>query len=272
MSARGWATGVGLILATSGVARAELEADSGGPSQLQGATEGSAQPQRHRPWRKQRLAPAAPGTPAPAPPAEPEPLPLPESRQGFFARFAFGIGVFTAATGGADDRRSYVGLPLSFELYFGGTIAPMLSLGAGYLRDEILALSSSDAVLDGDEPELDDTSFCLEALSLLISVYPHPRSPFHGTLTAGFGRMYSRRPADPVRAPLFLPTVLPLSDTDPEGFVFSLGGGYDTWLDAEWAMSLSARVLLAPFAVNENGQDIGVTVFTPSLLVGLSHL
>jgi hypothetical protein len=272
VSARGWVTGIGLILTTSAAARAEPQASSGGASQLQGATEGSEPPQRHRPWRKQRLASPAAGRPAPAPPAQPEAPPPPESRAGFFARFALGIGVFTAVTGGADDRRSYAGLPLSVEVYFGGTVAPMLSLGAGYLRDEILALSSSDAVRDGDEPQLDDTSFCLEALSLLMSAYPNPRSPFHGTLTLGYGRMYSRRPADPARAPLFLPTVSPFSDPDPEGFVFSLGGGYDTWLDAEWAMSVSARVLLAPLDVNENGQDIGVTVFTPSLLVGLSHL
>jgi hypothetical protein len=156
------------------------------------------------------------------------------------------------------------------EVYLGGTLTPWLALGAGYLRDEIFALSSSDAVGDGDEPQLDDTSFCLEAVSLLVSAYPHPRSPFYGTLSVGFGRLYPRGPRDPARGPLFLEP-FPRSIGEPGGAVFSLGGGYDTWLDDNIALSLSARVLLAPFDVTETS-EVGVTVFTPSVLIGVGFL
>jgi hypothetical protein len=269
LSARTWGASIGLILATSSVARAEPDPENNAAAELQGATRGSESSQRHRPWRKGR---ALPGTESASAPAEPEPPPPPPAtRQGFFSRFALGVGVFTAATGDPEDSRSYVGLPLSLEVYFGGTLAPTLSLGAGYLRDEIFGLSSSDAVRDGDEPELDDVSFCLEALSLLMQAYPNPRSPFYGTLTLGFGRLYARRPDDPIRPPLFLPVPQVFADPSPEGVVFSLGAGYDTWLDAEWAMSLSARVLVAPMGVSENGQDLGMTVVTPSVLIGLAY-
>lgn len=270
MSARVCAAVGGLILATSGVARAEPQSSGAVSPELQRATSESAPSRRAQPWRKARAAPPS-ETSAVAVPAPLEPEPAPHTRQGFFSRFGVGLGVFTASAGAPEDRRSYVGLPLSFEAYFGGTLTPWLALGGGYLRDEILALSSSDAVRDGDEPQLDDTSFCLEALSVLISAYPHPRSPFYGTLTVGVGRLYPRGPDDSLRAPLFLPP-FPIPGTDPGGVVFSLGGGYDTWLDEEWAVSVSARVLLAPLGVTENGRDIDVTVFTPSVLVGLAHL
>jgi hypothetical protein len=47
--------------------------------------------------------------------------------------------------------------------------------------------------------------------------------------------------------------------------------GYDTWLDDRWSLSVSARVLIAPFAVTENS-DTDVTVFTPSVLVDIGYL
>lgn len=270
MSARVRAVVSGLILATSGVARAEPRSVRVESPELQRATSEPAPSRRPQPWRKARAAPPseAPATVVPTPP---EPSPSPRSRQGFFARFGVGLGLFTASAGAPEDRRSYVGLPLTFEAYFGGTLTPWLALGGGYLRHEILALSSTDAVRDGDEPVLDDISFCLEALSVMVSAYPHPRSPFYGTLTVGVGRLYPRGPNDSLRAPLFLPP-FPIPGGEPGGVVFSLGGGYDTWLEDDWAVTLSARVLLAPLDVTENGRDVGVTVLTPSVLVGLAHL
>jgi len=234
---------------------------------------------RHRPFvRRPWLAAAPQAAPAPAPVAdrgESSAQPVANDpgfqRRGFFTRLALGSGVFTAGSGSAADSRRFLGVPVSFEAYFGGTPSSQLSLGAGYGRDAIGLLSSSDEQNDGDEPRLADTSFYLEQLAGFLELYPSPSSPFYGFATLGIGTLNVRKQDDPFELPLFS-WLSHLDGADPSGFIVSLGGGYERWIGESWAVGISGRVLGAFLASNEVSVDgTAVTVIMPSVLVTLSY-
>lgn len=202
-----------------------------------------------------------------------ESLPEPDltsARQGFFARLALGSGVFTAGSGSSSDSRSFLGLPVSFEAYFGGTLTPYLSVGGGYARDAVGALSSSDERVDGDEPRLGDTSFYLEQLALYVSAYPSPSSPFYGYATLGLGTLNVRKSSDALELPIVY-WEQHLEGADPSGPIFSLGGGYERWLNERWAIGVSGRVLAAFLSSTELGDSTPVSVLMPSVLLTFSH-
>jgi hypothetical protein len=226
-----------------------------------------------RPWLKAapHAAPAArPEVDAGTSSAEPATADEGFERRGFFTRLALGSGAFTAGSGSARDTRRFLGLPVSFEAYFGGTPTPYLSLGGGYARDAIGRLSSKDEQHDGDEPRLDDTSFYLEQLAAFLELHPSPSSPYYGFVTLGIGTLNVRKAGDDFELPFFSwPSHL--AGVDPSGFIATLGGGYESWIGKRWALGISGRVLAGFLTSEELGTDTPVNVIMPSLLVTLSY-
>ena len=226
-----------------------------------------------RPWRKgvtQAPAPAAPEAADSASSAEPLAVDPGFARQGFFTRLALGSGVFLAGSGSAADSRSFLGLPVSFEAFFGGTPSAHVSVGAGYARDAVGRLSSKDQKVDGDEPRLADTSFYLEQLAGFLELYPDRSSPYYGLATLGLGTLNVRRRGDELELPLFH-WLDHLAGADPSGVILTLGGGYETWLDERWALGVSGRLLAALLTSSEVEPGTDVTVIMPSLLLTLSY-
>jgi hypothetical protein len=192
-------------------------------------------------------------------------------RNGFFARFALGSGVFTASSGKAVDSRNFVGLPVSLAVYLGKAVSRFVSLGGGYARDGIGRLSSSDEVIDGDEPQLADVSFYLEQLALYAEVYPGPSSPFYVYATLGFGTLNVRRSGDEFKLPL-LHWIGDLVSKDPSGSIVSFGVGYESWLFEHWALGVSGGVQAAFLdAGSFASAGTAVQVIQPSVLVTLSY-
>lgn len=229
--------------------------------------------QSRQPWRKVRAP--APQEEADGAGERPESTALPPpdtgfARRGFFARFALGSGVFNAYTGSPGDSRRLLGVPLSLEAYFGATLSPYASFGGGYSRDAIGRLSAHDEVQDGDEPRLGDTSFYLEHLSVLLSLYPRPESPYYGFATLGIGTLNVRKTGDELELPL-IHWPEHLTGYDPSGVILTAGGGYDTWVSPSWALGVSGRMLLGLLTTSETDVERGVTVWLPSVSVSLSH-
>lgn len=248
----------GVILATGGVHGAEPQS----PAFVR------------RPWLKAapHAAPAAtPEVDPGASRAEPVTADSGFERRGFFTRLALGSGVFTAGSGSSADSRRFVGLPVSFEAYFGGTPTPYVSLGGGYARDAIGRLSSKDEQQDGDEPRLDDTSFYLEQLAGFVELHPSRGSPFYGFATLGWGTLNVRKAGDDFELPFFS-WASHLAGADPSGVIATLGGGYESWIGKSWALGISGRLLAGLLDSEElYGEGTAVTLLMPSLLVTLSY-
>ncbi len=242
----------GLILVTCGVALAEANPSSA-----------------RRPWLK-----SVPGREATPPPegdaSTAEPLERGFRREGFFARLAVGSGWFSAYSGSSGDERSFTGAPLSLEAYLGNTPLPWLGVGAGYSRDDIGGLSSEDDLVDGDEPDLESTSFHLEAVSAFLTLYPTPASPFYGFATLGLAALRVQSGSEAFELPLFN-LASNLAGSDPSGLILSLGGGYDWWIDRSWTLGVSGRVLGALLSARESASSERVTLFMPSLLLTLGY-
>ena len=235
-----------------------------------------AEPQRpasvHRPWLRTapHAARAEPRVDVAASSAEPGAAAEGFERRGFFTRLALGSGVFSAGSGSARDTRSFLGLPVSFEAYLGGTPSPYLSLGGGYARDAVGRLSSTDERNDGDEPRLDDTSFYLEQLAAFLELYPSASSPYYGFVTLGMGTLNVRKTGDDFELPLFS-WASHLAGADPSGVIATLGGGYESWIAKRWALGISMRVLVGVLSSEEIGTETAVNVLMPSLLLTLSY-
>jgi hypothetical protein len=228
----------------------------------------SAEPNRRRqPWRKSSGPPASANS---ATPESVEPPDLGFARRGFFARLAIGSGVFSASSGSASDSRSLLGLPLSLEAYVGTTLSRYVSLGGGYARDAVGLLSAHDQRIDGDEPNLAKISLYLEQLSAFLAVYPSPEFPLYGFATLGLGTLNVRKDSDDSELPL-LYWLEHLSGPDPKGTLLTLGAGYDTWLNARWALGVSGRVLVGFLTTTETGPERSVTLLMPSVLLSLSY-
>jgi hypothetical protein len=131
-------------------------------------------------------------------------------------------------------------------------------------------LSSTDEQHDGDEPRLDDTSFYLEQLAAFLELYPSPSSPYYGFATVGYGTLNVRKTGDEFELPL-ISWADHLEGVDPSGLIFTLGGGYESWLGKRWALGISARLLAGFLSSQELYDETAVTVIMPSLLVTLSY-
>jgi Autotransporter beta-domain len=191
-------------------------------------------------------------------------------RDGFFARLSLGTGWFTAFAGDSADRRTFSGVPVALEAYFGGTPLPWLGIGGGYSRDDVLALDSEDEVIDADEPDLHSISFHLETVGVFATFYPAPASPFYGFAAIGVARLDVRASDDDFDLPL-LGMLQNTGDSDPSGYALSLGGGYDWWLNERWTAGISGRLLGARLWTDESGTSAGVTVLIPSALLTFGY-
>jgi hypothetical protein len=244
----------GLILACASAAQAEPSSVVSRRPWLRGA------PERERP-AETREGPS----PSEGPSADPS-----FARNGFFARLSVGSGWFGADSGSSDDERSFSGLPISFEAYIGGTPAPWLGLGGGLTRDEVMALSSQDERLDGDEPDLDGTSFHLQTVSALVCIYPDPVSPLYAYATLGVAVLEVASASELPELPIggFIEGA---TSSDPGGFTLSIGAGYDWWVDERWTLGVSGRLLGAWLTSTETWPHEDVDVLMPSVLFSVGY-
>ncbi len=224
-------------------------------------------------------APAAPGpamgappltTPLaeaarPAPPLSPDvaaraaPRPVPRGRyvhDGIFARASVGPGLFFGWSGTSPDSRHYLGGTVSIDVSVGGAPARGVIIGAGYQTSRVLALSSSDAIVDGDEPSFDGVRFALDSLSLFVDYYPDPEGGLHFLASIGTGWLDVSRSNAP-------------DGPSPSGLILSAGGGYEWFVGPNISLGLLARATLGVLSVRETfttNSATDVTALVPALL------
>jgi hypothetical protein len=166
-----------------------------------------------------------------------------------------GPGFFYATSGKPDDSRRFSGGSVSGQLMVGGRIGRRFVLGGAYLRDQIFALSSKDAVRDGDEPDLSNVSFMLSAFGVAGDVYLREQGGGpHIQLFLGLGSLAvqgrSQQNVD-----------------EPSGTLMSAGFGYDFWSSDALALGALLRVNWAQFEVRETSTGVDVNGFLPALLL-----
>jgi hypothetical protein len=174
-------------------------------------------------------------------------------RSGIFAEVALGPGFFYARTA-ADDARTFTGASIAGQFVLGGTPARGLVLAGAYFRDEILGMSASDEVVDGDEPELEDVGFSLDRFGLFADIFPDPDGGLHFQGLAAVGVLNTRRPGGDA--------------DDPGGLLISVAGGYAWGLGGAFYLGPLVRLTYAPLTSDETSQGDDLTrVFSPALLV-----
>jgi hypothetical protein len=188
---------------------------------------------------------------------EPGPLSQPAAkRDKFHAALGLGPGFLYATSGAAADTRRLSGGSVSGQLLIGGRIRPRFVLGGAYLRDQIFALSATDEVTDGDEPDLSNISMVLNAFGVFGDFYLRTDGGPHVQLFLGLGSLDVRGRTQS-------------GIDDPSGVLFSGGVGYDFLNTDTVSLGAVLRVNWAQFEVTEvNGTD--VNAFLPSLLLTAS--
>ncbi|HEX3594839.1 MAG TPA: hypothetical protein VHU80_07055, partial [Polyangiaceae bacterium] len=78
----------------------------------------------------------------------------PYVHDGVFARLAVGPGWFQASSGSAADTRRFSGGAVSIYAAVGGAPSRGFVIGAEAQTNRVFSLSSTDTVVDGDEPDL----------------------------------------------------------------------------------------------------------------------
>jgi hypothetical protein len=198
----------------------------------------------------------APGEPSTSAPETAE-LPPPKRRARFFSTLQLGGGYFHATSGSSADRRRFSGGTVSGMLGFGGRVgrARQFAVGGAVLLDKVYGLRAHDAVIDGDEPHLDDVSFSLWALGFLADFAPDPELGLHFQGMAGLALISVSRPGSDPRYPF--------------GLMGSLGVGYDLSVTKRLALGGLLRVTYAPLHVQDTpGTDVATLV--PALLLTAS--
>lgn len=203
------------------------------------------------------VPPVAPTSRAPVATSAPSDVggtPYRAKPSGFFAHLALGGGYFHAGSGADDDRRTFSGGTFSGQLAMGGRIAGKTLVGGAYLHDEVLGLSSSDEVLDGDEPTLQGVGFSLWAIGFFADVPLGVEPGLHFQMLLGVGTLAVARPDEG-------------NDVDdPNGLLVNLGVGYDFRVGRHLALGALLRASYSSQDVEENnGTD--VLAFVPALLL-----
>jgi hypothetical protein len=171
----------------------------------------------------------------------------------FFAHLGLGGGYFHASSGVPEDRRAFSGGTLSGQLAMGGRIGQKTLIGGAYLHDEVLGLSSSDEVLDGDEPTLRGVSFSLWAIGFFADIPVEIDPGLHFQMLLGIGTLAVARDE--------------ASDIDdPSGLLVNLGVGYDFRVGRHLALGALLRASYSPQDVEENS-GTSVLAFVPALLL-----
>jgi hypothetical protein len=183
----------------------------------------------------------------PAPHAEPVP------NHGFVAAASVGPGLFLANSGAPGDTRRFSGQTLSLGLFMGGHLAPSFTLGGAYLLDEVFGLRSKDAVVDGDEPNLDKIHFALGSLVFVGDGRIAAAPELHLQGFVGFGALYVTGRSAP--------------DIDnPSGLVWGLVLSSEFRLAEHFLLGPALRFTDAPFSVTELG-GTSVNIAVPALMV-----
>jgi hypothetical protein len=171
----------------------------------------------------------------------------------FFAHLALGAGYFHASSGAQEDRRTFSGGTFSGQLAMGGRIGRKTLIGGAYLHDEVFGLSSSDEVLDGDEPKLQGVSFALWAIGFFADVPVAVDPGLHFQMLLGIGTLaVARDDAGDI--------------DDPSGLLVNLGVGYDFRVGRHLALGALLRASYSPQDVEENS-GTNVLAFVPALLL-----
>jgi len=129
-------------------------------------------------------------------------------------------------------------------------------LGAAYLRDQIFALSSKDELVDGDEPDLSNTSFVYNAIGVVGDIYFLDGGGPRVQLFVGPGFLDVRGRSNS-------------RVDDPDGITYSAGVGYDFLVGSDIQVGALLRVNWAQFDVREsNRTDVDSVI--PALLFTVS--
>ena len=171
----------------------------------------------------------------------------------FFAHVALGGGYFHAGSGAQDDTRTFSGGTFSGQLALGGRIGGKTLVGGAYLHDQVLGLSSSDEVLDGDEPTLQGVAFSLWAIGFFADVPLQVDPGLHFQMLFGIGTLAVARNDG--------------SDIDdPNGLLVNFGVGYDFRVGRHLALGALLRASYSSQDVEEN-TGTNVLAFVPALLL-----
>ncbi|HVW25104.1 MAG TPA: hypothetical protein VHC69_07010 [Polyangiaceae bacterium] len=179
---------------------------------------------------------------------------------GLFARASVGPGLFQASSGHSPDTRTFSGGTVSFDAAVGGSPVRGFIMGAEWQTNRVFSLSSTDAVIDGDEPDLSGVSFSVSSIALFVDFYPDPTDGLHFLGAVGVGWLDVNHSNS--------------GDTpSPTGPLLSLGVGYEWFVGPEISLGLLARGNLGLFSVNETGSSTstGVTAFVPVLLATATY-
>jgi len=179
---------------------------------------------------------------------------------GLFIRFAVGPGIFQSSTGRSPDTRNYSGGVVSIDGAIGGAVVPGVVIGADLQTSRVFSLSATDAVIDGDEPDLNGVRFAMNSISLFLDYYPVPTDGLHFLASIGDGWLdVTRRNTS--------------SSTTPQGVLLTAGAGYEWFVSQSFSLGVLFRADLGLFNVDETttGTSTGVTTFVPALLASVTY-
>jgi hypothetical protein len=203
------------------------------------------------------------GPPIPADAREKLP-PVPRGpyvHDGLFMRLAVGPGLFQGSSGTSPDSRSFSAGSVSIDAAIGGAPGRGFILGAAFQTNRFFSLSSSDDIVDGDEPDLSGVSFSVSGLSIFADYYPEPTDGLHFLGSLGLGWLDVSRPGSS-------------ADRSPNGPLLGLGGGYEWFVGPNISLGVLLRGSLGLFSVREttpSGVSTSVTAFIPALLATATY-
>jgi hypothetical protein len=113
---------------------------------------------------------------------------------GVFFQGGIGGGALIGSNGATSDTRTFTGMSLSWHVMVGGRLRDRWAFGAAYSREHVPSPSASDEVTDGDEPNLDNVTFSLDALTVFVDVHPSGEG-FHAVGHLGFAGFAADRGA-----------------------------------------------------------------------------
>lgn len=198
------------------------------------------------------------------PPGYAPPIPKPDpsirNHDGFYFRFALGVGFLNDTTSRTGDGRSSAGLPI--EIMLGGTIAPGLVLGGGVAGG---SYPQRRAVSTSTDTSREVTASTV-TLGPFVDWYFDPHKGTHAQLLVGLGQMQLTEGESGARRG----TSEVLSTY--HGLGISAGIGHEWWIGEQWSLGVMARVdyLSLQTSRGADGTSESHTVVAPGLLMTLT--
>jgi hypothetical protein len=206
----------------------------------------------------------------PRPPARARGMPVPDTatpsppaphgayvHDGVFLRAGVGPGLFQAWSGRSADERTFNGGTVSIDAAVGGSPVRGFVIGAEYQTERVFSLSSTDSVVNGNEPDLSGTRFSTNSLAIFLDGYPDPTDGLHILGSIGVGWL----------------DVAPGNTPSPTGLLLSAGAGYEWFVGPNVSLGVLLRGNLGVLGVNETGSasTTSVVTFVPSLLAVFTY-